>query len=283
MAGVHRAQAHDGGVDRVDVAADDGLRGGDDVARDEHRVDRRVRMRAVAALAVDRDLDAVGGGHRRSRRDADAPRRQARPVVQRIHLLGGKALEQPVGDHRLGPGIALLAGLEDEVGRAVEAPGLVQVLGRRQQHRRVAVMAAAVHAPFVARLVRERVLLLHRQRIHVGAQAHRAPAAGARAVDHRDDPGLADPDVMLDAQRRQPFLHDARGSMLLEAQFRMRMQVAADGGEFVVPTMYVFSRFHSNPKVGPPRGPFPSEVFSARGRRARCAAADRRCNTSGRR
>jgi hypothetical protein len=49
---------------------------------------------------------------------------------------------------------------------------------------------------------------------------------------------------MLDAQRRQPFLHDARGSMFLEAQFRMRVQVAADGGEFVVPASDVVGGFH---------------------------------------
>ena len=83
---VHRAQAHHRGVDRAHVAADDRLRGGDDVTRDQHGVDRRVRMRAVAALAVDRDLDAVGGGHGGPGRDADASRRQARPVVQRVHL-----------------------------------------------------------------------------------------------------------------------------------------------------------------------------------------------------
>ena len=46
---------------------DDRLHRGDDVPRDEHGIDRGVRMGAVAAAAVDRDLDAVGGRHRRPR------------------------------------------------------------------------------------------------------------------------------------------------------------------------------------------------------------------------
>ena len=120
IARVHRADADHGGVDRAHVAAHDRLRGGDDVSRDQHRIDRGVRMRAVAALAVDGDLDAVGGRHRRPRRDADASRRQARPVVERVDLLGGKALEEAVGDHLLRAGVAFLARLEDEIRGAVE-------------------------------------------------------------------------------------------------------------------------------------------------------------------
>ena len=88
----------------------------------------------------------------------------------------GKALEEAVLDHRLGAGVALLARLEDEVRGAVEVARLVQVARGGEQHRRVAVVAAAVHPAVVARLVRELVLLLHRQRVHVGAQADRAAA-----------------------------------------------------------------------------------------------------------
>ena len=48
-------------------------------------------------------------------------------------------------------------------------------------------------------------------------------------------PGLADARVMLDAERRQLFLHDARGAMLLEAELGMGVQITTNGGEFVVP------------------------------------------------
>ena len=162
------------------------------------------------------------------------PGGEARPVVQRVHLGGGKALEQAVRDHRLGAGVALLARLEDAVDRAVEALGLVQVLRRREEHRRVPVVAAAVHAALVARLVRELVLLLHRQRVHVGAQADRASVVVARTRDHRDHAGLADAGVMLDAERGELLVHHARGPVLLEAELGMGVQITANGGEFVV-------------------------------------------------
>ena len=46
--------------------------------------------------------------------------------------------------HRLGAAQALLGGLEDEVHRTVEAPRAGELLRCAEQHRRVAVMAAAV-------------------------------------------------------------------------------------------------------------------------------------------
>ena len=44
-------------------------------------------------------------------------------------------------------------------------------------------------------------------------------------------PVLPMPVWMLDAQRAQLLLHDARGAVLLEAELGMRVQVAAQRGE----------------------------------------------------
>ena len=49
---------------------------------------------------------------------------------------------------------------------------------------------------------------------------------------------------MLDAQMRQAFLHDPRGTVFFESQLGMRVQVAPNNGEFVVPALYVFVGFH---------------------------------------
>ncbi len=211
---------------------------------DQHRIDGRVRMRAVAALAVDRDLDPVGGGHRRPRGDADAPRRETGPVVQREHLLGREALEEAVLDHRLRAGVALLARLEDQVRGAVEIARLVQVARRGEQHRRVTVVTAAVHPPVVARLVRERVLFLHRQRVHVGAEADRATARRAAAGHHGDDARATDADVVLDAERREPIGDDLRRPVLLEAQLWMHVEIATQRREFGVPAANVGDGTH---------------------------------------
>jgi len=83
--------------------------------------------------------------------------------------------------------------------------------------------------------VRERVLFLHRQRVHVGAQPDGAPARIAAAADHRDDAGPPDSRVVLYPQGREPVADDLRGAMLLEAQLRMHVQVAAERRELGVP------------------------------------------------
>jgi hypothetical protein len=183
------------------------------------------------------------------------PGRQARPVVQRVDLVGGEALEETVLDHRPAAGIAFLAGLEDQRHGAVEGTRLGQVARRGQKHRGVAVVATAVHAAVVARAVRERVVLLHRQRVHVGTQSHR-PAARRRASAHDgDDAGLADAGVVLDVERGEPLGDDVRRAMLLEAALGMRVQVAAQRRELVLPAADVFDRVQrSSPRLAATRG-----------------------------
>jgi hypothetical protein len=165
--------------------------------------------------------------------------------VQRVDLVGREALEQPVLDHRAAAGVALLARLEDQRHRAVERARLGEVARRGQQHRRVAVVPAAVHAAVVARAVRERVVLLHRQRVHVGAETHRASARGRAAAHDGHDAGLAHAGVVLDVERGQPLGHHVRGAVLLEAELGMRVQVAADRHEIVLPAADVFDRVHA--------------------------------------
>ncbi len=75
-----------------------------------------------------------------------------------------------------------------------------------------------------ARAVRNVVLLVDRQPVHVGAQHDRL--AGPRAVQHADDAGLPDPGVHLEPQRAQPLGDDAGGAVLFEAQLGVLVQIA---------------------------------------------------------
>ena len=72
------------------------------------------------------------------------------------------------------------------------------------------------------------------------------PRRVAAPRDHGDDAGLADAGVMLDAERGELLLHDARGAMLLEAELGMRVEVTANGGEFVVPAADVVGGVHGD-------------------------------------
>ena len=86
-------------------------------------------------------------------------------------------IEQPILNHAPGAGVPLLAGLEHEFDGPRQLVAMaVQEMHRRDQHGRVRIMAAGVHASgdFAGEL--EPRFFRHRQRVHVAAQQDR-PAA----------------------------------------------------------------------------------------------------------
>jgi hypothetical protein len=202
--------------------------------RRHHWVDDEMRHRAVAAAAAQRDTHFVGGGHHRSGAHRHLSGRQARPVVQGVHLGGGEALEQSFPDHDLAAAAAFLGGLEHEVRGAGEVAGLREIARRPEQHRGVAIVAAGVHAARVSRAVLEGVAFLDRKAIHVGAKrdAFRAVLPARNDADH---PGLGEPGMRFDAQLAQIVGDDPGCSLLLEGQFRMRVNVAPDAGQLGLP------------------------------------------------
>ena len=186
----------------------------------------------MRAIAVDGDVEEIGAGHRRSRQDRDLAMVEVGRVVQAVDLVAGKFLEQPVLDHGAGAAEAFFGRLEDEMHGAVEIPGLGEIARGAEQHGGVAVMAAAVEAAGNGRAPFQIGVLFHRQRVHVGAQAD-ALGAAALALEHADHAGAAEAAMHLDAPLRQLVGDDAGGADFLEADFGMRVQIAADRGEFV--------------------------------------------------
>ena len=180
----------------------------------------------MAAARAHRDLDAVRRGHDRAGPRGDRPRGKLRPVVQRVDLLARKFREQPVLDHRAGAGLAFLGGLEDEMDAPVETPRLGEVARGGEQHRRMAVVPAAVCAAVVHALVGQPALLVDRQRIHVGAQPDRA--RGLAVLEHAHDTGAADALVHRDSPGAQALGDDRRRALLLVGELRMPVDVLAD-------------------------------------------------------
>jgi hypothetical protein len=166
--------------------------------------------------------------------------------VQRVHLVDRKAIEEPVLDHRLRPGVALLARLEDQVRGAVEVARLGEIARGCEQHRRVAVVAAAVHAAVIGGAVRELVLLVHRQRIHVGAQADRLAAVVAASDHDRHDARAPDTRVVLDAERGKLLADDVGSAVLFEAELRMHVEIAAHRGVLGLPAFDVVDGVHGD-------------------------------------
>src|ERR1700680_4944206 len=96
----------------------------------------------------------------------------------------------------------------------------------------MAVMPAAVEAAGNGRAPSQVRILLHRQRIHGGAQAN-AFSPGALAPEHADHAGAAEAAMHLDAPLGQFVGDDPGGADFLEADLGMGVQIPADRGEFV--------------------------------------------------
>ena len=202
------------------------------MAGGDERVDGFLRAGAVAALAGDGDVEERGAGEADAGAGGELADRHAGAVVQAVDGVAGEALEQAVLQHGLGAAAAFLGGLEDEVDGAVEVARFGQVFGGAEQHGGVAVVAAGVHAAGDLAGVRQAGGFLHRQRVHVGAQADRGLAVAV--AQHADDAGLADAAMHLDAPLLQFARDQVGGAEFLQPEFGMGMDVAADLGKFVL-------------------------------------------------
>ncbi len=149
-----------------------------------------------------------------------------------VDRLDREFLEQPLLDHDAAAALVLLGGLEDEVHGAVEIARLGEILGRAEQHRGVAVVAAGVHAAGVLRAMAKTVLLVDVQRVEVGAQADRALArAGGERADHA---GAGEPARHRDAELGQLLGDHVGGAVLLERGLGMGVDVAAPRRHLIV-------------------------------------------------
>ncbi len=154
-------------------------------------------------------------------------------LCMRVDRLDREAVEQAVFDHRPGAGEAFLARLEDQHGGAVEVARLGQVARGADQHRGVAVVAAAVHQAGRGGLPGEVVVLRSsaaRPCRRAGRSCGRWPCCGRGSRRPRRSCRCR-----CGSRRRRRACSascDARrGVDLLEAEFGMRVQVAAERGE----------------------------------------------------
>src|SRR5207248_1639576 len=142
---------------------------------------------------------------------------------------------------------AFLSRLEDEIDSAIEVSGLREIVRRAQQNGRVPVVSAGVHPPIMARAMRELVFFVERQRIHVGAQTDRA-VAGPR-LESAHEARRRDAARDLDAEGFQALGNEIRGALLLEAEFRMGMEVPAPLRQLVLLRDNLGNDWHGRPRT----------------------------------
>ena len=232
IAGVEHADRHHARLERIDVARHDRLDGVDDLRADQNGVDAEMRARGVGADALDVDRDEIGRRHHGAGADAELADRHAGIIVHAVDLVDLEARHQPVLDHGLAAGAALLGRLEDDDRGAGEIARLGEIARGAEQHGGVAVMAAGVHLAGHRRLVRQSGFLLDRQRVHVGAQADDLVGFALAAVDDADHPGAAEAGHHLVAAEGLELVgDDAGGAQDVVLQFRVGMQIVPPFGD----------------------------------------------------
>ena len=178
---------------------------------------------AVSSLAPDGDLEGVRRRRHRSRLDSDGTQPEVVPEVQAEDGGGNRIAQDPLTHHELGPGVALLGGLKDELDGAppqVRVP--LEGHESAQEDGRVAVVAAGVHDAVVDGLVGQVAGLLDGERVHVGAQGD----AGTIVVAQESHDARAGHRVAhLQAEAVDPGQDIAGGFLLLEAQLRVLVEV----------------------------------------------------------
>ncbi len=100
---------------------------------------------------------------------------------------------------------------------------LAEELRGAEEHRGVPVVAARVHDAGPRRDVRHVVLLVDRERVHVGAEHD--DLAGPTALQPRDDSGARGALDLEALERPQRLLDERRCLVLLERQLRVRVEV----------------------------------------------------------
>ena len=165
-----------------------------------HRVDAVMRHGAVRADALHHDLEDVEGGHHRAGAHGEAGR-PAMPgsCACRRRPRPGTCSNSPSSTMTRPPPSFSSAGWKMKWTVPSKFARLGEVLRRAQQHRRVPVMAAGMHLAGDRRGVGELVGLVHVERVHVGAQADRAP--GLARPQRADHAGLGQAAMHLDAER----------------------------------------------------------------------------------
>lgn len=217
---------------RVDVARHNGLQGEHQMAGRNQCVDPLLRHRGMAPLPADGDLEGAGAGHHRPRQHGQFADRQTRPVVQAEDGVHRETIKESVADHHVGPAIGLLGRLENEMDASLDIER-VTILRHEprgaEQHRRVAVVATGVHSPRPCRAMGKGVLFRQWQGVHVRPQAD--GASPLSLAQDADNAGSRQTTMDFESTGGEFTSNDVRGTAFLERQFRMGMQVTANGYE----------------------------------------------------
>jgi hypothetical protein len=138
--------AHDGAFERVHIAARNRLQASHDLRGSDNRIDREMRHRRMSAAASDGNFENIEGGHHGPGSDRELSGGELRPIMHPIDRFHGIFLQHSLLDHQPRTAFILLGRLKNEIDGSRKIPCFGKVLRGAQQHCRVAVVAAGMHA-----------------------------------------------------------------------------------------------------------------------------------------
>src|SRR6056297_253784 len=177
-------------------------------------------------------MQGIYGSHDWPWRGLERALGRARQGMERVDLGDLVAVERALLDHQPRTAGPFLGGLEEKHRAARVIPCFREVFRRAKQHGGVPVMAAGMGTPRHGAGVIGAGQVVHRERIHVGAQAN--GAARCPALDHRDDARARDPGLdPVHPEFAELFHNQFRGLMAIEPKLGMRVQVSPPRGHLV--------------------------------------------------
>jgi hypothetical protein len=185
---------------------------------------RKMRHGGMRAAAIDLDFENVERRHHRAGLDGELSGRQFGPVVHAENGFDGIFLQYTLLDHQSRSALILLGGLEDEMDRPGEIPCFCEVLGGAQQHRGMAVMTAGMHAAALLRDMREFILFLDVQSVHVGTQGD-CTVTRHRSFEGADHTGSGDAALDGYPEGLEALRDQLGGLVFLEGGFWMDMDL----------------------------------------------------------
>lgn len=229
IAGLKRAGADDGRLERVDDPSHNRLQSGKECRGGGDRVLAEMRFRPMGADAAQRETPAVGRGQLRPFDDSHLVRCKAGHVVKPVDGVAWEEVEQPVLHHAFCAAAALFCGLEDEMRHAGKSARGGEMTGRAQEHGRMSVVPASVHLSVHGRPVGTIGRFRHGERVHFGAHPDDSRAIADTQCSH--DTGACQSATHLKPRLFQDRRHNFAGPHLLESELGVRVKISPQRDE----------------------------------------------------
>ena len=275
LAGAEHAHGDDRGLQRIGIAADDGLQHLEELGPGHQGISSLVRLGAVAGDPFDMGEPVVRGRHHLIVADAEDAAGKVRPDVEaidRVHILQGAA-----GDH--GPGASggrfFLRGLEDKAHGALQ----FSLTGAEEpcspeKHGDVIVMSAGMHDSRILRGIGKLCVFRDGKRVHVRSEGYRL--SRQRSAEFRNDTiSSVHTGTDLVSADGLKLLYDAlRRLFLVSGGLRVRVKISPEFNKMRLQFFCCFPNVHVSSF---PFGPFGTRLHISF---KSCAPHTVRCRTT---